>query len=254
MILTIDIENTHIIIGCFDKEKLVFIERIATNLAATSLEYFVTLKTVLDLHSITPNSLDGGIVSSVVPSVTSAVKPASESLIGKKMLVLGPGVRTGLAIAIDDPAQLGSNLVAGAVAAVDHYPAPLIIVDMGTATTFSIIDKNKRFIGGLIIPGVKTSLDALVSRTSLLSNTSLMAPKKVIATNTADCLKSGSVYGAASEIDGVIERIEDEIRSHCTCIATGDEAGVIIPQCRRNITIDDDLLLTGLMKIYYKNI
>lgn len=253
MILTIDIENTNIIIGCFEKGSLAFIESISTNTAATSLEYMVSFKSILEMHDISADMVDGGIVSSVVPSLTLTVRSAAEAITGKEIIVIEPGIKTGLSILIDDPGQLGSNLVAGAVAGIALYKAPMIIVDMGTATTFSVINEKKAYIGGLIMPGVLASLESLISRTSLLSNISLMPPKKIIATNTQDCLKSGIINSTASSIDGVVARIEEELGMPCSLIATGETAKVIIPHCSSKIVIDDDLLLKGLMLIYEKN-
>lgn len=252
MILTIDIENKNIVVGCFDGEKLVFIERISTGLSTTALEYTVTLRAVLDIHGIKQGSVDGGIISSVVPSVTAAVKSAAENITGREIPVLVPGMKTGLSILIDDPAQLGSNLVAGAVAGINLYKPPMIIIDMGTAVTFSVIDEKKCYIGGLIMPGIRSSLDSLIAGTSLLANISITPPKKLIASNTADCLKSGAIYSSASSIDGIVDRIEDELGAACSVIATGTGAKLITEQCRHDIIVDDDLLLKGLMLIYKK--
>ncbi|MBE6861813.1 MAG: type III pantothenate kinase [Ruminococcus sp.] len=253
MVLTIDVGNTNIVVGSFDGDKLMFIERMSTNKSATVLEYVVMFKTILEIHGISPDSIDGGIVSSVVPSITNSVKQAAETITGKEILVLGPGVKTGLSIMIDDPAQLGSDLVAGAVGGANLYSAPLIIIDMGTATTISVVGKDKSFRGGFIYPGVWTSLDSLITKTSQLPNISLVPPKKLIGTNTIDCMKSGILYSSASSIDGIIDRIESELGEKCTTVATGGIAKTIIPLCRHDITLDDDLLLKGLLIIYNKN-
>ncbi len=253
MVLAIDIGNTNIVVGSFDGDKLMFIERMSTNKSATVLEHVVMFKTILEIHGISTESIDGGIVSSVVPSITNSVKQAAETITGKEILVLGPGVKTGLSIMIDDPAQLGSDLAAGAVGGANLYSTPLIIIDMGTATTISVVGKDKSFRGGFIYPGVMTSLDSLITKTSQLPNISLVPPKKLIGTNTIDCMKSGILYSSASSIDGIIERIESELGEKCTVVATGGIAKTIIPLCRHDITVDDDLLLKGLMIIYNKN-
>ncbi len=253
MVLAIDIGNTNIVVGSFDGDKLMFIERMSTNKSATVLEHVVMFKTILEIHGISTDSIDGGIVSSVVPSITNSVKQAAETITGKEILVLGPGVKTGLSIMIDDPAQLGSDLAAGAVGGANLYSTPLIIIDMGTATTISVVGEDKSFRGGFIYPGVMTSLDSLITKTSQLPNISLVPPKKLIGTNTIDCMKSGILYSSASSIDGIIERIENELGEKCTVVATGGIAKTIIPLCCHDIIIDDDLLLKGLMIIYNKN-
>lgn len=253
MVLAVDIGNSNIVIGCFEGEEIRFIERLSTDRDSTELEYILLIKTVLELNGVALDCFEGGIISSVVPSVTSTVRDAMARLTGSPVMVVGPGIKTGLKIALDDPAQLGSDRVADAVAAVNEYPCPLIMVDMGTATTISVVDRDKNFLGGMIMPGLEVSLDSLTSRTSQLPRISLDPTKKVIGTNTIDCMKSGVLNGAASAIDGVVERIEEELGESCTVISTGGLAKTVIPLCRREIIIDDRLLLKGLMIIYGKN-
>jgi type III pantothenate kinase len=166
---------------------------------------------------------------------------------------VGPGIKNGLKIKIDDPARLGSDLVVDAVAGINEYPVPLIICDFGTATTISVVNGEKEYIGGIIMPGVRVSHDSLVGRTAQLPKISLDPPTRVIGRNTVECMKSGILYATASSIDGMIERIEEELGERATVIATGGLASTIIPLCRREITIDDMLLLKGLMLIYNRN-
>ncbi len=253
MILAIDIGNTNIVIGCFDDNKIIFRERLSTNHTATVLEYVVTIKTAFEMNDIQKEDITGSIISSVVPAVTNTVKTAVEKYLNINSLIIGPGIKTGLSIMIDNPSQLGSDLVVDAVAGISEYPTPLIIIDMGTATTVSVIDKNKQYIGGMIIPGLAVSHDALISRTSQLSKIAFETPKKVIGSNTVDCIKSGLLYGNAGMLDGLIERINDELKEKCTVVATGGLSTVIAPLCKHDIIIDEDLLLKGLMKIYAKN-
>lgn len=253
MILAIDIGNTNITVGCFDGERLLFIERISTNHSRTTLEHISIFRTIFELHGISGDSVSGGIISSVVPSITSAVKDAAEKIIRKSIMVLGPGVKTGLSIVTDDPAQLGSDLVAGAVAGIKLYSTPLIVIDMGTATTVSVVNAKKQYMGVVIIPGVKLSVDSLSAGTSQLPKISLEAPKRVIGTNTIDSMKSGIIYSNAAILDGIIDRIEEELGEKCTAVATGGLARLIVPHCRRDIIINDELLLQGLMIIYNKN-
>ncbi len=253
MILAIDIGNTNIVIGCINKSKTYFIERLSTVRTKTELEYAVDIKNVLDIYHIKPSEIEGGIISSVVPQVTNVAKLAVEKIIKKEVYVLGPGLKTGLNIKMDQPAQLGADLVADAVAGVAEYPVPLIIVDMGTATTVSVVDRNKTYVGGMILPGVRISLDALTQRASQLSGISIDAPKKVIGKNTIDCMKSGILYSSAGAIDGIIDRMEEELGENCTVVATGGLAKKIIPFCKKEIILDEDLLLKGLWVIYEKN-
>lgn len=253
MILAVDIGNSNIVMGCFEDEKILFIERLSTNLQATTLEYTIMIKNILELNGFNDCSFQGGIISSVVPSVTLAVKAAMERLTDHRVMVVGPGIKTGLKILLDNPAQLGSDRVADAVAAINNYPVPIIIVDMGTATTISVIDHDKNFLGGMILPGLRASLDSLTNRTSQLPNISLVPPKKIIGSNTIDCMKSGVINGTASSIDGIIDRIEDELGEKCTVISTGGVSQTIIPFCKKDIILDDQLLLKGLMIIYNKN-
>lgn len=253
MVLAVDIGNTNVVIGCFDENEIRFVERLSTNKNSTSLEYLVLIKTVLEIHGLSNHSFEGSIISSVVPSVTARVKEAVEKLTGETSLVVGPGVKTGLRIKLDNPLQLGSDRVADAVAATNLYPCPLIIVDMGTATTVSVVDGDKNFIGGMIMPGLMVSMEALATKTSQLPHIGLEAPKKAIGRNTAECIKSGLIYGNASAIDGLITSVELELGQKCTVISTGGLAKIVTPLCRHEIIEDDRLLLKGLMIIYGKN-
>lgn len=252
MILAIDIGNTNIVIGCCNEEKIFFMERLTTNHTATELEYAISFKTILELSGIKPSELDGAIISSVVPSVTETVKTAVKKIVDVDVMVIGPGIKTGLSIKTDNPAQLGSDLVVDAVAGIHEYGAPLVIFDMGTATTISVINSDKEYLGTVIMPGMMISLNAMVSGTSQLPKISLDKPKKLIGTNTVDCMKSGILYGTASSIDGMIDRIRDEI-GDATVVATGGLAGSVVPLCRNKVILDDELLLKGLMIIYNKN-
>lgn len=254
MILAIDIGNTNIVIGCFKGDKIEFIERLSTNHKSTEIEYAILFKNVLEIHHIETGNVDGGIISSVVPSLTNVIKKAMQKLTKTEVMIIGPGVKTGLNILTDNPAQLGSDLVVDAVAGINEYPAPMVIFDMGTATTISVIDKNKSYIGTVIIPGIEVSLNSLVGGTSQLPKISLDPPKKVIGRNTIDSMKSGILYSNAASIDGMIEKIEDELGETVTAVATGGLASTVIPLCQKNIILDDELLLKGLMIIYNKNI
>ena len=254
MILAVDIGNTNIVLGCCDKDKILFRERVSTNLTATDLEYAVTLRTAVEMNGLDGSDIDGAIISSVVPSITNTVKAAVEKYTKVKCKVVGPGMKTGLSIKIDNPAQLGSDLVVDAVAGINEYPTPLIIIDMGTATTLAVIVENKNYLGGLIMPGIMVSHDSLINRTSQLPRIALEVPKKTIGTNTVDCIKGGLLYGNAGAIDGLCERVRRETGRDYTVVATGGLAPTVVPLCTTEIILDEDLLLKGLMIIYNKNI
>ena len=253
MILAIDIGNTNIVVGCIDEEKTYFIERVSTDRSKTELEYAIVIKNVLDIFKMSPKELEGGIVCSVVPQITQIVKLAAEKILKKEVMVLGPGVKTGLNIMMDNPGQLGADLVADAVAGLKEYPVPFIVIDMGTATTVSVVNGKKQYIGGMILPGIGISLDALTARASQLSGISIDAPKHVIGRNTIECMKSGVLYSNAAAIDGIIDRVEEELGEKATVIATGGLAKKIVSHCKKDIILDEDLLLKGLLVIYEKN-
>ena len=253
MILAIDIGNTNIVVGCIDEEKIYFTERLSTVHTKTELEYAVDIKTVLDIYHIKRTDIEGCIISSVVPQITDIAKLAAEKILKKEVMVLGPGVKTGLNIVMDNPGQLGADLVADAVAGLASYPVPLVVIDMGTATTISVVNSKKQYVGGMIMPGVGISLDALTARASQLSGISIDAPRHIIGKNTIECMKSGMLYSNAAALDGIIDRIEEELGEKTTVIATGGLAKKIVPHCRKEIILDEELLLKGLMLIYRKN-
>lgn len=253
MILAIDIGNTNIVVGCIDDQKTYFIERLSTVRTKTELEYAVDLKTVLDIYHIKGTDIEGCIISSVVPQITNTAKLAAEKILKKEVMVLGPGVKTGLNILMDHPGQLGADLVADAVAGLNEYPVPFIVIDMGTATTVSVVNSKKQYIGGMILPGVRVSLDALTAHASQLSGISIDAPKHVIGKNTVECMKSGVLYSSAAALDGIIDRVEEELGEKATVIATGGLAKKIVSHCKKDIILDEDLLLKGLLVIYEKN-
>lgn len=253
MILAVNIENTNTVIGCFEQNEFVFVESISTSMTRTELEYAISIKNIFELHGLEMSGIEGSIIASVVPPVTNTVKQALWRILGKQAMVIGPGVKTGLNILMDNPSQVGSDLVATAVAGMAEYELPLIIVNMGTATTLSVIDEKRHYIGGMILPGVRISSEALTNGTAQLPKISLEKPKKVIGSNTTECMKSGLLYGAAASIDGLIQKIEQELKQKAAVVATGEIAEHVIPYCTRNIQIDKALLLKGLKLIYEKN-
>jgi len=253
MILAIDIGNSNIVLGCIDEEKIYFVARIATNSLKTMEQYAVEIKNIVELYGLSLSKIDGSIISSVVPPLSNTVKQSVRMITKKDALVVAPGLKTGLNILMDNPAQLGSDLVVIAVAALAEYKDSLILIDMGTATTMSVIDKNGCYVGGAIIPGVKLSIDSLSKRTAQLPSISLEAPSKVIGKNTIECMTSGCVFGNAGILDGMIERMEEELGYPTTVIATGGLSQFIVPFCKRKIIYDENLLLKGLYIIYQKN-
>lgn len=254
MILAVDIGNTNIVIGCCMADKIICMERITTRHNATAAEYAISLKNIFEINNIDKRNIKGAIISSVVPSVTDTVRAAVNKLTGTEPLVIGPGIKTGLSIKLDNPAQVGSDLVVDAVAGVHEYGKPLIIFDLGTATTVSVINNDGEYIGGMIIPGMMVSLESMVSRAAQLPKIRLDKPKKVIGTNTIDCMKSGIMHSTASSIDGIIDRIRAEMGDEkIKAVATGGLAGTVIPLCCHKVILDDELLIKGLMIIYNKN-
>lgn len=253
MLLAIDMGNTHIVTGCIDGERTLFVERLSTEHTRTELEYAMAIDTVLKLHKISASDIDGAVMSSVVPPLTKIISLAVQKIIGQKPMTVGPGVKTGLNILMDNPRTVGADLVVASVAGISEYGAPLIIIDMGTATTIAVIDRDGNYIGGVIAPGMEASLASLVTRTAQLPDISLEPPSFVIGKNTVDSMKSGLILGCASMIDGMIDRIERELGYPAKAVATGGLAGTVIPICSHQIIIDDELLLKGLSIIYYKN-
>lgn len=253
MLLTLDIGNTNITMGVYAGRELKFVARLSTDRLRTRDQYAVDIRAILDIYNTPVSDIDGSIICSVVPQITGAVKAAVKCLTGINPLIVGPGIKTGLNIKISNPSILGADLVAGCVAAMEHYPCPCIIFDFGTATTISVLDKNKDMLGGCIMPGIVISIEALTARSSLLQSIGFDAPNHVIGTNTADCMRSGSIYGNAAMVDGMCQRIEEELGEKCTVVATGGLAGAVISCCKRPVKADDNLLLEGLRIIYNKN-
>lgn len=254
MLICVDIGNSNITIGVFDKDDLKFTARLATDSRRTSDQYAIEIRDIIHIYEIERSEITNAAIASVVPTVGSAVERAITKLFGIKPIVLGPGVKTGLNIKIDNPAQLGADLAAGAVGALAKYPYPSIVIDMGTATTVSVIGKNGELLGGVIAAGIKLTMDALTSGTAQLPSVGLEAPKKVIGTNTNDCIKSGLIIGQAAMLDGIVTRIERELGAKTTVIATGGLAPEVVRHCERDIILDDNLLLDGLKIIHDKNV
>lgn len=253
MLLAIDIGNTNIVIGCIRGEEILFKARIATDRIRTSDQYGVEIMNMLQAFGFGREDIADCIISSVVPPVFNSVRTGVMKIIGKQPMVVGPGLKTGLDIHVEVPSQVGSDRIVIAVAALAQYKAPLILMDLGTATTIEVVEPENRYMGGVIFPGVKLSLDALTSRAAQLPGISLDKPNQVIGKNTVDCMRSGMMYGTAAMLDGIVDRIADELGHSSTIVATGGMAQFITPLCRHEIKLEKDLLLKGLAIIYNKN-
>ena len=253
MILCVDIGNSNIVIGAVEGDEILFEARLRTDPTKTSDEYCIDLKMILEVYEANPKMVEGSIISSVVPQVMNSMKTAIKKLTGKDALVVGPGLKTGLNIKIENPAQTGADLVVGCVAARRQHKPPMIVIDMGTATTMIALDQTGAFIGGCIAPGVKISMDALTGRTALLPGLQLDTPKKAIGRNTIDCMRSGIMLGSACMLDGMVQRMEEELGCKATVLVTGGIARFVIPMCRTPMIYDKDLLLKGLVTLYREN-
>ena len=254
MLLTVDLSNTRITLAGVQDGAVVFSCGMATVKPRTADEYAALMALILEQHGAARDGWDGCILSSVVPELTLTLRQALEVLTGHGPMVVGPGVKTGLNIRLDDPSELGSDFVAAAVAAQAAYPLPGITVDMETAIGIGVTDGEGRYIGGVIAPGIMVSTAALTSRASLLHNVVPQAPGRIICKNTDESMRSGIIYGAAAMLDGLIQGMEEELGQKATVVATGAWAEAVIPHCRRpDIPVDRDLIPRGLWLIWKKN-
>ena len=253
MILAVDIGNSNIVLGGIQGDNIAFEARLRTEPTKTSDEYCIDVKIILDVYGFKREDVEGAIISSVVPQVLNSIKTAIKKLTGKTALVVGPGLKTGLNIRVENPSQTGADLVVGSVAALREHKPPLIVVDMGTATTMTVLDESGALIGGCICPGVKISLDALTERTALLPGLQLDQPRKAIGRNTIDCMRSGIMMGNACMLDGMVRRMEEELGQKATIVITGGIAKFVAPLCKTSMIYDKDLLLKGLAFLYREN-
>lgn len=253
MVLTIDIGNTNIALGGFEGDELSFVVRISTEMKKTADEYSSKILGVLAVHGIGKQSITGAIISSVVPPLNSVMKEAVRIIWGIDSLLVGPGIKTGINIHCDSPSSVGADLICACVAVNSIYSPPALIVDMGTATKMTVVNEKGAFIGVSIIPGVEMGLNSLSENTAQLPKVELEAPRFAIGKNTSDSMRSGVIFGNAAMVDGMIDRINEEVGVNLPIYATGGVAGIIIPHCRHNIEIDENLVLKGLNLIYKKN-
>ena len=255
MLLAVDIGNSNVSIGLFDQQKeLKFLASIHTDSGKTADQISIDLMNVFALYGYSLNDVSGAIFSSVVPPMNFMMTKALTRLLGKPPMIVGPGVKTGLNIRMEVHNQLGTDLVAASVAVLEKYPAPIIMIDMGTATTISYISAQRTYEGGLMFPGVRLGLDALSDHTAQLPDIALQYPKNLIGKNTEDCMRNGIVYGTAGMLDGIIDRIREMLNDEpVTIVATGTNAPVITRYCRNQVIYDKYLMMEGLRIIYDKN-
>jgi len=255
MLLTIDVGNTNTVFAVFSKSECILESRIDTNPARMADQYAIMLCDIMRLHGFDKDNIKGAIISSVVPPVTRQVVSAVKTLAGITALIVEPGLKTGLNIKIDNPAELGADLVCGAVAAKTLYPCPCIAIDLGTVTKVMAIDRSGALLGGALAPGVGVGFQTMANSTALLPLVGAAKTSKAIGTNSTDCIRSGIIYGTACMLDGLIERFEHEIGQLCSIVATGGFAGIIAPYCKRadEIKVNKSLVSQGLRIIYERN-
>lgn len=253
MILTIEIGNSTITLGGVEGEDIRFQCRINTDRVKTSDTYCIDLKTLFEIYGIALENIEGVIIASVVPQVLNSVRTAIRKLLGKEPLVVGPGIKTGLDIRLENPSQMGAGLVAADVAALAEHKPPMILIDMGTATTMTVLDPRGAHLGGCVCPGLKISLEALTGKTSLLPGIQLDQPRRALGRSTADAMRSGIMFGNAAMLDGMIDRFREETGWDFTILATGGLAKHIVPLCHHEIIYDRYLIIKGLVKLYREN-
>jgi len=253
LLLAIDIGNTHVVLGVFDGERLLHHWRIGTHRQDTSDEAAVTVRALFDLAGVPRDTVKDAIISCVVPPLLPIFERTCEKLLGKSPLVVGPGIRTGMAIRVENPREVGADRIVNAVAAVARVGAPVIAIDFGTATTFDCVSRDGEFVGGAIYPGVFISLEALVNRASLLASVEIVRPPSVIGRNTATNLQSGMVFGYAGMVDTMVRRIRKELGEDARVLATGGLAALIASEAETIERVEPFLTLEGLRLIYARN-
>lgn len=255
MIFAVDVGNTNIVIGVYDENKLIFTSRLATDSSKMEDQYAVVFSQIMNLYDCDPSTIEGAIISSVVPQLIPLLKSSIKKLFGCKACVVSSKLNLNIKISVDNPSALGADLICGAVGAVKKYPLPCIIFDLGTATTVCAIDENGYLLGGSIIPGVGISLKALSSSTAQLPYIKIDEfDGKIIGTNTVDSMRSGIILGTASMLDGMTERYKTILGEECSVIATGGLAPSIVPFCKNEIVVDSNLLIDGLLELYKINV
>ena len=253
MLLTIDLGNTQTVVGLFDGDALAFHWRLSTVRDRTADEYRLLLHGLFRQDGVDPERFSGAVISSVVPGAGSALSAAIGPFVADGVLVVGPGIKTGMPILIDNPREVGADRVVNAVAARSRYGTPAIVVDFGTSTNFDIVSANGEYLGGVIGPGLEVSMEALVTATAALRSVELTPPRSVIGKGTVEAIQAGLLFGHAGYVDGIVDRIRKELGSEVRTVATGGLASTIVPHCRTVTTVDENLTLQGLRMLFEIN-
>lgn len=253
MILVFDVGNTNIVIGVYQDKELLMQWRVRTDVQRTCDEYGMMLAAFFDYHNLDTKQVKAVVISSVVPSLMLELETMSNKYFRCRPLVVGPGVKTGLAIKYENPREVGADRVVNAVAAYHKYNGPLIIVDFGTATTFCVVTEKGEYLGGAIAPGIRISTEALVSRAAKLPRVELVKPRSLIGRNTINSMQAGIIYGFAGQVEGIINRMKREIAGQVKVIATGGLARIIADETKCIDIVEENLTLEGLRLIYEIN-
>lgn len=253
MLLAVDVGNTQTHFGTWEGAELVEHWRFATRRESTTDELGARLSTLLALRGLSFDALDASIVSSTVPQLGDEWAGVGSRYLGHEMLVVGPGVRTGMALRYENPREIGADRLVNAVAAYERARAACVVVDFGTAITYDAISEEGDYLGGIISPGVEISMDALTERAAKLPKVELGPPRSLIGKTTLDAIRSGIVYGYAGQVDGIVGRLRAELGARTRTIATGGLASVVVPFATSIDEVDDLLTLSGLRLIHTRN-